>query len=138
MISLDPQKKKLKKKEKKENKTHPLCILYILTGAWSRSQYPPLNRTETSPPTYLPKTINYGELHFSISFTLLRVFFSGFLSMLLPFVVVCVGRYHISSFFPPSQLCVCSHPYHSKSSLLVFFLIIKENTHHGPAHHFLR
>ena len=54
---------------KRNKKKNPICIVYILSGAWSNSQRP---AQCLSLPTALPETIHCGELHFSIFIIILK------------------------------------------------------------------
>ena len=60
-----------KKKKRKEKKTSPICVIYILTGTWSVSQWPAF-QIEMSPSLLAPllEAVSCGELHCNILMTL--------------------------------------------------------------------
>lgn len=65
-VNYNPSKVKNKnQKIRKKNQTSPICVPYILTGAWSTSQWPaPSIELSPSSPTPLPEAISCGVLHF--------------------------------------------------------------------------
>lgn len=80
----------------------------------------PQRKLSLSPPIPLSEAIHHGEPHLRIPITIFKSFFNGFLSRLLHLlggVRLGEGLYH---HFPPSQLYICSHQYHTKVAFLPF------------------
>jgi hypothetical protein len=73
---LPPPKTRSRKKQKRKyikeirKNIDQVCVVHILTGTWSNSQWPaPYRKVSPSPPTPPPEVNNCGELHFSIPIT---------------------------------------------------------------------